>query len=64
MYLALTIFSDEACTVLDRVVHLEGAVASQYWLTEAAKIIGRTVKEGDTVMGIRVDRIESELCEA
>jgi len=60
MYLALTVFADEACTILDRVVHLEDG---QYWLTEAAKMIGRPVKEGDTVMGVRVDRIGSEVYE-
>ena len=61
MYLALTIFADDACTIFNRVVHLDDG---QQWLADASKILGRPVKEGDSIIGVRVDRIGSELCEA
>ena len=58
MYIALTVFADEACTVLDRVVHLEEGAD---WLKSAAEFIGRPVKQGDCILGVRVDRIGSEV---
>jgi hypothetical protein len=58
-YLALTIFADAANTIVDRVVHLEGEGAS-FWLTKANELTGHVVKEGEIVLGVRIDRIDSE----
>jgi hypothetical protein len=58
MYLALTIFADAAETIVDRVVHLDDG---SYWLAKAAEMLGRPIKEGETLLGVRVDRIGSEI---
>jgi len=58
MYVALTVFVDDACTILDRVCHLEDG---DFWLKSAAEFIGRPVKQGDCILGVRVDRIGSEV---
>ena len=57
MYVALTVFLDTECTHFDRVCHLEDG---DFWLKSAAEFIGRPVKQGDTILGVRVDRIGSE----
>ena len=57
MYLALTIFADAAETIVDRVVHLDDG---SYWLAKAAELLGRDIEEGETLLGVRVDRIGSE----
>jgi hypothetical protein len=57
MYVALTVFLDNECTQFDRVCHLEDG---DFWLKSAAEFIGRPVKEGDCILGVRVDRIGSE----
>jgi len=57
-YLALTIFSDAANTVVDRVVQFEDG---SFWLSKAAELVGHPVKEGDIILGVRVDRIGDEV---
>ena len=58
-YVALTIFADAANTIVDRVIHLEGAGA-YFWISKANVLSGHAVKEGDIVLGVRIDRIGSE----
>lgn len=57
MYLALTIFADINNTIVDRVVQFDDG---SYWLAKAAELLGRPIKEGETLLGVRVDRIGSE----
>jgi len=57
-YLALTIFADAANTIVDRVVQFEDG---QFWLDRAAEFVGHTVREGDIILGVRVDRIGDEV---
>lgn len=56
-YLALTIFADAANTIVDRVVQFDDG---SFWLSKAAELTGHTVKEGEIVLGVRIDRIGSE----
>lgn len=57
MYLALTVFKDNDCTMIDRVIHFPDG---RWWLAKAAEFLGRDVVEGDIVLGVRVDRIRTE----
>ena len=57
MYLALTIFADAANTIVDKVVQFDDG---SFWLSKAEELAGHPVKEGDIILGVRIDRIWSE----
>jgi len=58
-YVAITSFSDLACTQVNEVRHLTGRSADRF-LEAFRRLKGWEVKEGDLISGVRIDRIGSE----
>jgi len=58
-YVAITSFSDFACTKVRDHKHLTGRTADSF-LETFKRLKGWDVKEGDLVCGVRIDRIGSE----
>lgn len=58
-YLAYTIFEDRDCTVVRKVVHAHGAEALRL-LDAMRNVKGHEPREGDMIVGCRIDRIGSE----